>query len=65
MEKLQYNHLIYVMHNVLCWNRDRDVRRNSIKSIAYACYCYDASYDTKEYEYLIRKCGLRKLLKKI
>ena len=55
-------HLIYVLHNVLCWN-DFDINKNSISDLAWACEKYDNSYYCEEYEESIRYYGLRKLKK--
>ena len=57
-------HLVYVMHNVLCWG-DYEINKNSIKDIAWACAEYDNSYYKSEYEDSIRYYGLRNLKKSI
>ena len=58
-------HLLYVMSNVLCWDRGWNIKRNNIKSIAAACARYDGNYGYWEYEALIRKYGLKNLKKEM
>ena len=58
-------HLLYVMSNVLCWDRGWNVKKNNIRSIAVACERYDGNYSYWEYEELIRIYGLKNLKKEI
>lgn len=48
------NHLTYVLHNVMNWNRGYDFDKRSLKQIAKACADYDNSYSWREYYSALR-----------
>lgn len=49
MIDMTHNHLRYVLHNVMCWNRGWHFDRRSLKQIAKACAKYDDSWSWREY----------------
>ena len=48
------NHVEYVLHNVLDWDRGWDFDKRSLKQIAKACERYDNEYTAKEYYKIIK-----------
>ena len=62
---LTKSHLVYVMHNVLCWERGWKFNHNKVADVAWACERYDGNYSAWEYERLIRHYGLKKLKEEI
>lgn len=49
------NHVEYVLHNILDWNRGWAFDKRSLKQIAKACERYDNEYTAQEYADVIRK----------